>query len=271
MRVKKARGTGADFGTASGLRHRQETAPLSTVRVPVGDHPLPSRKNAILVSVAVTVKYRGQSIIRDFWEHYTEFPDIYDRFALSSVRAVEELDALFGFAGTRVLNLSSGTGKDAFEIARVANDVIGVEPDENMRAFAVRKQLAGGVTNVEFVPGVAENLSMFDGNDFDRVVSIHGVPFEWDEEGASIRESLRVLKPSGWVAFVSAPDPSDLRPIIEPFGFDFRALDVEIDFGTLDEALATWGCIYGEEAIDHLLDEQTSRVTLGFGIWWRRK
>jgi hypothetical protein len=74
----------------------------------------------------------------------------------------------------------------------------------------------------------------------------------------------------GWVAFVSAPDPSALKRIMAPFGCDLRALDVEIDYGTVDEALATWGSAYGEEAIDRLLDGQSPKVTVGLGIWFRR-
>jgi ubiquinone/menaquinone biosynthesis C-methylase UbiE len=221
--------------------------------------------------VAVTVKYRGQSIIRDFWEHYTEFPDIYDRFALSSVCAVEELDALFGFARQHVLNVASGTGKESFKIAHRSRRVIGLEASTTMLSFAVARQKALRIDNTRFVRGLAETLPFRDAT-FGRVLSIHGAPFVgWGYEELSARECLRVVKPGGWVAFVSTPDPSGLTPFLGPLGFDFRALDVEIDFGTLDEALATWGCIYGEEAIDHLLDEQTSKVTLGFGIWWRRK
>ena len=107
---------------------------------------------------ATVVGHRGYATIRDFWEHYTEFADIYDRFALSSVKAVDELERLFGFTGTRVLNLGSGTGRDSLVIAERAREVIGIEPSPAMREYAIAKQRALGVENVEFVDGVAEDL-----------------------------------------------------------------------------------------------------------------
>jgi hypothetical protein len=42
-----------------------------------------------------------------------------------------------------------------------------------------------------------------------------------------------------------------------------------MDYGSLEEALATWGFIYGEEAIDYLLDRRTSRLTWSLRIWHR--
>jgi ubiquinone/menaquinone biosynthesis C-methylase UbiE len=218
----------------------------------------------------IITQYRGNQIIRDFWEHYTEFPELYDRFALTSVRAVEQLDAIFGFGGHRVLNIASGTGKDTFEIARRAKRVIGLELSSTMLSFAVSRQRQLRTDNVDFVAGVAEALPFRDAT-FGRALSIHGAPFVgfgWEE--VSARECLRVVEPGGWAAFVSAPDPSDLSPFLLPLGFEFREVDVELDYGSLDEALATWGCIRGEEAIDHLLDENTSTIRDGIGIWFRR-
>jgi ubiquinone/menaquinone biosynthesis C-methylase UbiE len=213
--------------------------------------------------------HRGHRVIHDFWEHYTEFPDLYDRFALSSVTAVEQLDAIFGFTHQRVLNVASGTGKDTFEIARRADHVIGLEPSTTMRSYAVAMRQKLHVCNVDFVSGLAEQLP-FDDATFGRALSIHAAPFvEWDWD-LSARECLRVVEPGGWVAFVSAPDPSDLSPRLSPLGFEFRQVDFELDYGTLEEALATWGCIRGEEAIDYLLMNNTSKVPDEFGIWFRR-
>jgi hypothetical protein len=86
----------------------------------------------------------------------------------------------------------------------------------------------------------------------------------------SARECLRVVERGGWAAVVSAPDPTDLSPFLRPLGFEFRAIDLELDYGSRDGALATWGCIRGERAIDQILDENTSTITDGIGIWWRR-
>jgi ubiquinone/menaquinone biosynthesis C-methylase UbiE len=38
--------------------------------------------------------------------------------------------------GTRVLDIASGTGKNALEHAKLARSVIGIEPFETIRSFA---------------------------------------------------------------------------------------------------------------------------------------
>lgn len=236
---------------------------------------------------ATVLGHRGYPTIRDFWDHYTEFADLYDRFALSSVRAVEELDRIFGFTRTRVLNIASGSGRDSFAIARRARHVVGIEPSRKMLDYAVAKMRALNIDNVDFVEGIAEDLRAFADAQFDRALSIHGAPFPWDTDAAAIREAIRVVRPGGWVAFVSTtpgwrmphqppaadegyPLPAFLERSLQRSRFTARDALVEIDYGTVAEALATWGCIYGEDAIDYLLDRQTSVLTWSLRIWYRR-
>jgi ubiquinone/menaquinone biosynthesis C-methylase UbiE len=214
-----------------------------------------------------TDSYRGYPIIRDFWEHYTDDPALYDRFALSSLRAVEQLDRMLGFADRRVLSIASGTGKDAFEMARRSHRVVGIELSEHMLRFAEDRRTAMKVRNVRFVRAVAETLPFRD-EAFDCALSIHGAPFVgWGWEALAVREAIRTVRPGGWVAFVSAPDASILSPFVTPFGFEFTSVQVELDYGSLDEALATWGRINGEAAIDDLLARRSSRVSVGLGVW----
>ena len=164
------------------------------------------------------------------------------------------------------------------------NAVVCVEPSASMRDLAIRRRDELGAVNTEFVDAVAEDLSAFTDASFDRVVSIHGAPFlPWDAEGLTARESLRVVRPGGHVAFVTTtpgwrmdhepaateqPMARDaLAEQLEPLGFTPRDVLVEMDYGSVDEALATWGCIYGADAIDYLLERQTSRLTWSLRIW----
>lgn len=233
---------------------------------------------------ATVIGHRGHATIRDFWEHYTEFADIYDRFALSSVSAVDELHRLFGFSGTRVINLASGTGRDTLEIARHARQVVGIEPASEMRAYALDRLREAGVGNVEIRDGVAEDLPAFVDGEFDRALSIHGAPFPWDAGAAAVREAMRVVRPGGFVAFVGTTPgwrmdhqppgtdegyPMAFEDVLRDSRFETRDVLVEIDYGTVAEALATWGCIYGEQAIDYLLDRQTSVLSWSLRIWHR--
>jgi ubiquinone/menaquinone biosynthesis C-methylase UbiE len=213
--------------------------------------------------------YRGWATIDSDWNRfYKEFPGVYDRFTVSTSLIVAEMQSIADFSGTRVLNLASGTGKDAFEIAASAGHVIGVEPWIEMRSFAIAKQQRLGVGNIEFIDGVAEDLSRFEDGAFDRLISVHGAPFPWDDD-AFVNGCLRVVRPGGYVLFggtagsSSVHDPGATNPpasganerlaLLARHGFSKRVRPANVQFGSVEEALATWGFIYGEPAIDYLL------------------
>ena len=71
--------------------------------------------------------------VGSFWHVYTDFPELYDRFALSTLEAAKKVHELIDFTGARVLDVASGTGKNALEHATLARSVIGIEPFETMR------------------------------------------------------------------------------------------------------------------------------------------
>jgi SAM-dependent methyltransferase len=244
--------------------------------------------------------YRGYPTIRgNFERFYKEFPDRYHRFALSTDATVEEMQRLFGFDGTRVLDVASGTGRSTFAIAKHAASVVGVEPWTEMRAEAIRRQRLLGVTNVEFVEGSTVDLPAFAPRSFDRAVSVYGAPFYYygsPEEDRRQTELLlarfeALLRPGGVIAFgCTSPGWRRIESQEEGFAFETGRLDpnddfdrelprlgfahrdalVEQEFGSLDEALATYGFIYGERAIDYLLDRNTHRIPIALRVYWRR-
>jgi len=215
--------------------------------------------------------------VGSFWHVYTDFPELYDRFALASLEAAKKVHELIDFTGARVLDIASGTGKNALEHAKLARSVIGIEPFETMRGFAIARARALGVTNVEFRDGIAEDLSMFGDDSFDVAVSMYGAPFPWDTDDSFVRGCERVVRSGGHIVVVAtAPDwraayarsPSvpfgdaeaqqavDRR--MEQLGFSVHDFVVDLDYGTEQEALETFGFIYGPAAIDHILDNKTS-------------
>jgi len=235
--------------------------------------------------------YRGFSTLEEDWDRfYREYPHLYDRFAVSSVHAVHELQATIGFTGTRVLDVGSGTGKSTFEIAKYAEYVVGVEPWVEMRAFAIKQQARLGIRNVAFVDGTGENLPAFSENIFDHAVSVYGVPILWEDAtrrrrdcDAFIRSCHRVVKPGGYIIVVSTtpgwrpdhlrrakPRRYSLDDLLGPHGFAHRDVAVVLDYGSVDEALRTYGFIYGEPAIDYLLDRQTPRLNWSLRIYVTR-
>ena len=85
---------------------------------------------------------RPPTIDGDWDRFYLEFPDVYDRFALHDVRAVEQLTNLFDVAGATIIDSGAGTGLSTFASARCGRFVVGVEPWAPMRQVAIRKARA---------------------------------------------------------------------------------------------------------------------------------
>lgn len=109
--------------------------------------------------------------------------------------------------GQRVLDVASGTGVLACAAARRVGSngsVVGLDPNEDMRAVAQRKACA-----VEWRDGRAESLPFPDAS-FDAVVSQFGMMYFEDKSGA-LREMMRVLRPGGRLA-VAVCDTLDHTP-----------------------------------------------------------
>lgn len=231
--------------------------------------------------------HRGYSTpVGSFWETYYEFPERYDRFALSTLQAAEVVHGLVDFRDARVLDVAAGTGKNAIEHAKLARSVIGLEPKPKMRMFANDRIRALGLANVEIRDGIAEDLSALADDAFDIAISIHGAPFPWDTQDRFVHECERVVRAAGHIIVVgTTPDWRPLHAPLEPFGdhearqamdhrlvqLGFAAHDfvVDMDYGTEQEALDTFGFIYGPAAIDYILGHHAAVQQWGLRVYIR--
>jgi len=125
------------------------------------------------------------------------------RFLVSKVEAVP---------GARVLDVATGTGLVARELARRGARVVGLDQSEAMLAEAVRRtRRAGFGERVRFVLGRAERLPFPDGA-FDAVTFTYLLRYVDDPE-ATVAELARVLRPGGTLAGLefAVPERAPLR------------------------------------------------------------
>lgn len=100
-------------------------------------------------------------------------------------------------ASSVVADIGSGTGLLAEVILKSGCEVIGVEPNPDMRAAA--ETLLDGVARFRNVDGRAEHTTL----SCDSVdIITAGQAFHWFEPTQSRAEFLRILRPHGWVALV---------------------------------------------------------------------
>lgn len=138
----------------------------------------------------------GFGAIADRPEYYVDFLDERTTIA-GELRAKRIITLLLDLrAGLTVLDVGSGTGADAIEIANAVGPtgrVVGLDASQDMIAEA-RHRAAG---SVEFVHGDAHSLDFPDAS-FDRVRAERMLIHLADPETA-VREIIRVTKPGGLV------------------------------------------------------------------------
>ena len=111
-------------------------------------------------------------------------------------------------AGARVLDLATGTGDLAIEIARSepTTHVVGLDPSEGMLECGREKVTRAGLADrVELVSGDAQQLPF--GDD-----SFHGVTIAFGirnvpDRAKALREMARVTRPGGHVAILELSEP----------------------------------------------------------------
>ncbi len=139
---------------------------------------------------------------------YAREAAIYDdrRYANFGQRLVKEvidealLELLQVTKGMRVLDVATGTGRAAVEVARHGATVIGVDLTQAMLLRLRSKISALGLSTLHLQRANARQLP-FRAETFDRVVSLrfmHLIPFQFQH--LFLEEMLRVLKPGGLLA-----------------------------------------------------------------------
>jgi demethylmenaquinone methyltransferase/2-methoxy-6-polyprenyl-1,4-benzoquinol methylase len=111
--------------------------------------------------------------------------------------------------GQRILDVATGTGLVASELAERGADVVGLDQSEEMLAVA-RERLGDRVT---FVRGEAERLPFADA-EFDALTFTYLLRYV-DDRAATMRELARVVRPGGRIGMVEfgVPAATPLRAL----------------------------------------------------------
>jgi SAM-dependent methyltransferase len=130
--------------------------------------------------------------------------------------AIELLSARCGLSPTAVVaDLGSGTGILSERLLASGAQVIGVEPNDGMRA-AAQARLG---TNARFRSvGATAEATTLPGGSIDLLVA--GQAFHWFEPEAARREALRVIRDGGWGALLWNERPAQASPFLA----DYEAL-----------------------------------------------
>jgi SAM-dependent methyltransferase len=134
-------------------------------------------------------------------ERFSGFADLYDANRPAPPRALARLLLSYAnVASTSVVDLGSGTGLSSRWAAEWARSVIGIEPNEDMRAIAESHR----TSNVTYRSGVAHQTGLGD-----RVVDVVLVvqAMHWMEPQPTLAEVARILRPGGVFAIVDADWP----------------------------------------------------------------
>ena len=145
--------------------------------------------------------------------HYVDHADRYDR------QMAPISDAIVGRAAIgptdTVLDVGCGSGATAFEAARTARRVVGVDISEPLVRVGRERAGRGGFDNVEFIVADAQTHTFEDGA-FDVIVSQFGLMF-FDDPVAAFSSLRRSLTADGRIIFATwrcLDDNEWLAPVV---------------------------------------------------------
>jgi SAM-dependent methyltransferase len=123
-------------------------------------------------------------------------PDLYHKFALSTVGLMEKLHTLYDLTGCEVVDIGAGTGRSASGAVQQAKMVYAVDAYQSVVTFGKNQLAQANITNVHYVNGNRDHLP-FQESSLDAAINA------WAE--LNLQEAYRVLKPDGVLIQLGAP------------------------------------------------------------------
>ncbi|MDF2938816.1 MAG: SAM-dependent methyltransferase [Paenibacillaceae bacterium] len=128
-------------------------------------------------------------------DRFLGFQELYDANRPAAPKRVTELLALYrGKEPELVVDVGCGTGLSTFIWSGIAQRIIGVEPNPDMRMKAEAKLQAAGTGAISFRPGYSNDLGLADG---EADIITCSQSFHWMEPVSTLQEFGRVLADGG--------------------------------------------------------------------------
>jgi ubiquinone/menaquinone biosynthesis C-methylase UbiE len=227
-------------------------------------------------------------------------PDLYHKFARSTVGLMDELEKLVDLSGLDVLDIGAGTSRATTAAAKKAKHVYAIDVYRSVVEYGRNEVRSQGLANVTYVQGDCNGLPLSDR-------SVDAALCAWAQ--IDYQEAYRVLKPGGWIVVMACAPGSlfgDLREVLSPvypeyeseiaprewFDPDFPPQDTELedatwngipvegmrmhdftyvdDYGDPNEAASILGRIYGPAAEEHIRENRKSSVARRLRIYYGR-
>jgi len=235
----------------------------------------------------MTTSYRGYETIEEDWPRfYREFADVYDRFSGHSAATAAALIDMFKLDGKVILEVGCGTGIATVELARKAKVVIALEPEQAMMKVAREKVQEKGINNVAFAYGIAEKLPLAE-NSVDCAITIYAsLPHE--EASRVVRKGGIIIRAANhyrWYGgelrsvIFGEDEKARSRVIREGYKWDrklrrdraysYKDILVTHTYSSLEEAIGTYGFIFGKKAIDYILANDKKTITHKLRVYFK--
>lgn len=233
-------------------------------------------------SIPLTVENRWDILYRDY-------PEIYDEFAAvpKDPEPLQVLMSRFDFRNKIVADIGAGSGASAFEFARVARQVIGIEIEDAMREIAEREKVRRGLSNIEFRPGDGREIPLPD-NSVDIVTGITLAIYPVEGYRDFAREAARITVNAGLILMIditpgyyggdlvhvigdeSTVDTRQDEILVNECDFMYEDFDTNQEYGSLDKIIRTYGFIFGRNAINYLQEHSKTNILWRFRIHYKK-